>query len=151
MTPPRVALVLYAGFLLAAPDPVSFVRPARFITEDQEVVWQIRVEPNADNRLLVVVAIEGDVIVRRSDESLAGPHAPITHWIHWVKLPVGSLGVMALVVDAHETERARAVTVLEVLGKTGVASDAPAFGVPFGRWHIVHSPQNAGVSVRTHI
>lgn len=78
------AIVLYALLSFASNEPrVSFVRPHRIVTEDDATRWQIRVEPHAENRLLIVAAVEGGEVVRRSDEQLDGDKAPRTRWIDW--------------------------------------------------------------------
>lgn len=83
------------GFAKSEPR-VQFVRPPAIVSDQDTIVLQVRVEPDAENRLLVVMAVDGDDVVRRSDEALAGADAPRTRWIRW-RLSSGELILQARV------------------------------------------------------
>ena len=52
------------------------------------VQFQIRVEPDPENRLLIVEAADDVGTVRRSDEPLDGDKAPRTSWLKWADAAV---------------------------------------------------------------
>lgn len=113
------ALLLVYGIvwlLLSAlknePPRVAFVRAPVFVSDREIVTFQIQVEPNAANRLLVVAASDEGVIVRRSDEQLDGDKSARTRWLRW-RLPAGELGLTA-VVYGSEGERGRAIHAVTV-------------------------------------
>ena len=81
-----LAALALSAYALSEPR-VSLIRPPGIVSEDAEVVLQVRVVPHADNRLLRVMLEEpGDppVAVRTTDEPLAGEQAPRTRWIRWL-------------------------------------------------------------------
>ena len=111
--PVKLGLVVLAAALWFAltvpaetPPRVAFVRPPGVATDKTTVVLQVRVDPHEDNRLLVVAAVEGDVVVRRSDEDLAGDKAPRVRWIRW-RVTAGDLVLAAILYGAGGRELAR--------------------------------------------
>ena len=65
-----------------------------------------RIEPNAENRTLAVVA-DGDDFYRSSEIQLDGEHAPRTVELRFSDLPGGEYEVYAVLMDAAGRERAR--------------------------------------------
>lgn len=61
----------------------------------------IRVEPAADNRALVVAAVDEEgTTVRQSLEQLDGDAAPRTRWLTWARLPGSEYTIVATVYGA---------------------------------------------------
>lgn len=109
-----LALVLQSG--LSTPTRVSIIRPAYFVREYEYIRWQVQIEPHAENRLLVVAAVDGDV-VRQTKEQLDGDAAPRTRWIEWKHgIPAGEYQVIA-VLYSQANEIARATVPLTVLSR----------------------------------
>lgn len=93
---------------------VKFLWPTRFTTDQHGTAWIIQVEPHAENRLLALVAVEGDFQVRRTDIQLEGDQAARTHRIEWRSpLPAGELVIAALVFSSTK-EVARATVPITV-------------------------------------
>lgn len=110
--------VLWGCLALAKNEPpVRFVRPPAIVSDREIVTFQIQVEPDPVNRLLVVAASDGDLVVRRSDEELNGDKAARTRWLRW-RLPVGEFQMAAIVYGA-EGPRGRAVHPITVYGFEG--------------------------------
>ncbi len=80
---PILVAVSLSAYALSEPR-VSIVRPPHFASEGAQVELQVRVTPNAENRLLRVELADELGTVRRSDEQLAGEHAPTTRWLKWI-------------------------------------------------------------------
>ena len=74
---------------------VAFVRPPSFVNESETVILQIRVEPDSENRKLIVAAIDGEFVVASSSEDLPGPR---TRWVR-LRLPAGDLLLVAVLID----------------------------------------------------
>lgn len=97
-----VAACAYLLIGVADVPRVQFVRPPFVIRESEMVVLQIRVEPDSENRKLVVAAIDGEFVVARTEEDLPGPR---TRWVR-MRLPAGELLLVAVLLDTHgEVER----------------------------------------------
>ena len=95
------ALVCVCAWLVlgaADEDRVAWVRPPSFVNEADILVLQVRVPRHPENRRLVLMAVDGDDIVRRSDEQLEGEAAPVSRWVRW-RLPAGELTLIAAVFD----------------------------------------------------
>lgn len=108
-----LALILQSG--LSEPRRVSIVRPTAFVRENEYVRYMVQVHPHADNRTLLVAALDGDVAVRQSREQLDGESAPKTRWIEWKHgLPAGEYLVVAVVLG-QSRELARASVPVTVL------------------------------------
>ena len=71
---------------LLAAALVAIVNAPAIVQEGYSITLQVRVEPHADNRLLIVSAWDGDVAVRTSLEQLDGESSPRTRWIKWGSL-----------------------------------------------------------------
>lgn len=102
MTRLRLALLFLltaTASLSADVKRVQFVRPPAFISDQDVIRLQIRVERHADNRMLIIAAAEDGMIVRRSDEQLDGTAAPRTRWID-LRFPAGDLMLAAILYDA---------------------------------------------------
>ena len=111
-----VVLFLVALSPITVPSRVSIVRPVRFAQENQYLRYQIQIDPQSENALLVVAAVDGDV-VRRSREDLDGENAPRTRWIEWKHgLPAGEYTVLAIVYNSSR-EVARASAELSVMAR----------------------------------
>lgn len=105
-------LVLQSGH----PARVAIVRPMNFVQEREYIRYMVQVDPQAENRLLVVAAVDGDV-VRQSKEALDGESAPRTRWIEWkTGLPAGEYQVVAAVFDSTK-EVGRASVPLTVIAR----------------------------------
>lgn len=109
------AVALFSLCALAAGDPprVSFWLAHRIVTDQEHVRWIVRVEPHAENRVLIVAAYDGDIWVRRTDIQLEGEHARRTHYIDWRPLPAGELVILAVVLSGTK-EVARATVPVTV-------------------------------------
>jgi hypothetical protein len=86
---------------------VEVVRPVAYVPEGQSVTFQIRVDPHADNRRLVLVAGDALSEVRRSEEQLDGNTAPRTRWVKWMGLPAGDWIIVAALYGVSGRELAR--------------------------------------------
>ena len=100
MTRAAVLLVVVAVISLqtvpVAPV-VQFVRAPSVVFDDDQITLMVRVDPRADNRLLIVGAWDGDTSVRTSLEQLEGEDSPRTRWIRWSRLSAGELELRAYV------------------------------------------------------
>ena len=104
-------------FLLAvAKDTprVSFIRPPSFVSDQDTITLQVRVPPQAENRVLFVAAYDGDVLVNGSQREMNGAHAPALYNLHW-RLPAGAISLVAAIYGAHEDELARVTHEMTVL------------------------------------
>ena len=117
-----LALVLVVLFLvlqsgIAEPTRVSIVRPIQILNEQTYVRYQIQVDPQAENRALVLAAVDEGVVVRSSREQLDGDKAPRTRWIVWQNgLPAGEYVLLAIVFNSQR-EVARASVPVTVLAR----------------------------------
>jgi hypothetical protein len=114
----RLAAVLVAAILWApsasGDEPrVAFLRGGgRFISVDALVDYQVRVPIHADNRTLVLVALDGEFVVRRSDQDVSTERRRTIWGVRW-RLPPGELTVAAILVgiDGEVGRATRSVTV----------------------------------------
>lgn len=123
-----IALLLSAGVLwfgvsaaLNTPAPhdeaphVRILFAPAIVTDQDQVVVEVWVEPNVDNRWLIVAACDGDWCARRSDVTLDGDRAAAVHRIEWrAGLPAGELRLVAAV-GYGDRELARATRQLIVV------------------------------------
>lgn len=116
MTRPRRTLALLAAMLACvgqgASDskPVELLRAPRYLFDNDQVGFQVRVLPKAAYRLLRVAALNetGDT-ARSSDEQLDGLEARTTRLIEWDALEAGHYTITARVYDEAGASCARTV------------------------------------------
>jgi hypothetical protein len=116
---PLIAALALAAYAMTLPPRVQFVRPPGVVSEGDHVQLQIRVEPDAMNRLLVVELGDDGGTVRRSDEQLPGADAPRTRWLRWLvpRCEDGCLFVAALYgVGGQEIARATSPVRVQSVG-----------------------------------
>jgi hypothetical protein len=103
-----VALLAYCALAAGDPPRVKFLWPTRFTTDQMGTAWIVVVERHPEHRQLALVAVDGDVVIRRSDVQLEGEKAPRVHRIEWRgALPAGELTIAALVFSStNEVARA---------------------------------------------
>jgi hypothetical protein len=77
-----------------------------------------RVEPNADNRVLTIVA-DGPDFYRRSDVPLDGEEAPRTFELWFKDLPAGDYEVSAILTTTSDSRRVTARSSMSVLSTLG--------------------------------
>lgn len=128
-----LALVLVVLFLvyqsgIALPTRVSIIRPMQIVNEHAYLRYQVQVDPQAENRSLVVGAFDEGVAVRLTKEQLDGAEAPRTRWIVWRNgLPAGEYLLVAALIGLGGREVARASVPLVVLSRFGQLERGPDF------------------------
>ena len=106
--------------VLSAKEPVSIrVSPAVSFAP-ANVIVRTRLEPDADNRALEIVA-DSDRFYRSSTIGLDGDRAPKTVILEYRSLPPGEYKVSAAVIGAAGQRRALARTQVNVI-ESGVSS-----------------------------
>lgn len=98
----RLAALLLVVAILASQTAnvqpaVKIVRAPSVMFDDESITIQVRVEPRAENRLLIVGAWEGDTSIRTSLEQLDGEDSPRTRWVRWTRIAAGDLEIRAYV------------------------------------------------------
>ena len=90
------------------------VEGEHFRFEPATIRVRVTVEPDAQNRYLIMALNDGDVTVGRSDEELRGAAAPRTRWREFKSVPAGEYAAVAVVhrADRSELQARAAVTVL---------------------------------------
>ena len=113
----RLGLVLFAVAMVAPTPPrVAIVRAPAVTWEDEPITVQVQVAVHADNRWLVVAAVDDGLVVRQSVEQLDGIKAPRTRWIRW-RLGAGELQIVAMLYEASEHAVARDTASIVVLSR----------------------------------
>ncbi len=109
-------LCILALVLAGEPARVQILHAPRYLTDDTPVSFDVRVLPDAANRLLVMAALDdtGEAI-RRSDEELDGATAQVTRRLEWNSLRAGSYTLLARTFDGAGRQLAQATAALEVL------------------------------------
>ncbi len=108
-----VVVVASISSAAMAPARVSIVNAPGFSWDDEQIVVQVRVEQNQENRGLRLAAVDDGLVVRSSYEQLDGDKAPRTRWVRWGQLPAGRITLVASVFDStHEVARASRVIVV---------------------------------------
>jgi hypothetical protein len=79
---------------------------------------RVRVEPNADNRVLTIVA-DGPDFYRRSDVPLEGDEAPRTFELWFKDVPAGNYEVSAILTTIADRPRVAARSSVNVLSMFG--------------------------------
>lgn len=92
-----VAICLYLFIGVTETPRVAFVRPPSNVTDREIIVLQVRVEPDSENRKLIIAAVEGEFVVAQTEEDLPGPR---TRWVR-LRLPAGELILVAVLEDTH--------------------------------------------------
>jgi hypothetical protein len=119
----RLVLVILLAVLQSSsalsPARVQIVRATTVTWDDEVVVVQIRVEPHAANRALVVAAVDGDLVVRQSTEQLDGETAKRTRWVRWGSLSAGQLLIVVSLFDSGSSLVARDSRPIRVLSRRG--------------------------------
>jgi hypothetical protein len=87
----------------ALPPRVAIVRATAHAWDDESVTMQVQVEPNPENRALVMAASDEGMVVRQSVEQLDGDTARRTRWVTWQSLPAGELMLSATVITADRS------------------------------------------------
>jgi len=95
--------------LTLAPLPAHAFAPAA-------VRIRARVEPNADNRVLTIVA-DGPDFYRRSDVPLDGEEAPRTFELWFKDLPAGDYEVSAILTTTSDRPRVAARSSFSIIGQ----------------------------------
>lgn len=98
-------VAIWLGLSALKNEPrVAFLKPIpRVVSSRDEISFKVRVEPQPENRLLIVAAIdESGEVVRRTDEQLDGLTAPRTRWLRWTALPAGDLLIVAEAWDSQK-------------------------------------------------
>jgi hypothetical protein len=106
------------------PERVAIHVPAMLLPP-AKLKARITVEPDADLRVLAVVAESVEGYYRRSDVPLRGLDGPKTTWIDWRDLPAGHYVIAAYAADATHIV-ASATARFRVLCSGG--EDGPACG-----------------------
>ena len=109
------ALAIASAAPVVATEPVSLdVTPAVSFAP-AEVRVRIRVEPNATNRVMKVVA-DSDSFYRSSTIQLDGDHAPLTTQLQFRGLPRGEYDVTATVIGSDGTTKGLAHRRVNIVG-----------------------------------
>lgn len=110
----QLALIV-AVCVLQAGDRVSVKSPGAFARQGEDWWILVTVEPNDQNRLLIVEADGG--LYRRSDEELSGK-SPKVRQVHFASLAPGCYVFAATVIDAdRRIYRSVAAQRLAVIGR----------------------------------
>ena len=110
-----VGVLLLALLLAGEPAPVAILFAPHYVTEDTPITFQVRVQPNSANRLLVVAALdETGETMRRSDEQLDN-HSRVTREIAWGPLSAGTYTLIAQAFDGAGKTTGRATSTVNVL------------------------------------
>ena len=112
------ALFLSSEMFFGAKDPLTMaVSPVQSFAPTNLLI-RIHVEPDADNRALVVVAESGEYY-RSSRMQLDGVDAPRTISLEMRNLPGGDYDVWSALINSTGRERAAVRTTIIVLGSAG--------------------------------
>ena len=115
-----VAVVPLAGVLaLAAPPCVAFISAPTVTTEDGPVTISLHVAPHDDHATLAVSAMDGTLVIRRSEMPLHGAEAAPQQRVAWWGLPTGEFVLVAAVYDGQDQRLAqvrRQITVADTRG-----------------------------------
>lgn len=116
-----VLLILVGGLWLAlagfANQPhVGIVVESRIQFEPAQIRLRVQVEPHEANRVLMVAAVDGGDVMRRSDEQLEGARSARTRWIEWDGIGAGEYTAVAVVRRADGSE-ARAQAPFRVISR----------------------------------
>jgi hypothetical protein len=112
------ALFLSSGLFVAAKDPLTMaVSPVQSFAPTNLTI-RVHLEPDADNRALVVVAESGE-FYRSSRIQLDGADAPRTISLEMRNLPGGNYDVRGALINSTGRERAAVRTQVIVLGSAG--------------------------------
>ena len=113
-----VCVVLVLMFQSGLMDTARIsVRGPSFVGEGQYVRYMVRIDPRAENRLLVLAAVDESGPVRSTKEQLDGDSAPRTRWVEWkFGLPAGEYVILALLYSSQK-EIARASVPVTVLSR----------------------------------
>jgi hypothetical protein len=112
------ALFLLSAVFAAAKEPLTMaVSPLQSFAPTNLTI-RVRVEPDADNRALEVVAESGDYY-RSSRIQLDGAEAPRTISLEIRNLPGGDYDVRSALINRAGRERAAVRTQIFVLGSAG--------------------------------
>ena len=99
---------------------MAFLNWTRVGWDDEPIVLMIRVEPRAENRALLVSAIDEDgLTVRQSLEQLDGDTAMRTRWLTWAHVPAGELAIVASVYASSSKPVATAKVTMQILARRG--------------------------------
>lgn len=109
-----IALMVLGWLLLMANRAVSVEVNPHIAFAPASIQVTVRVQPDAENRNLIVEAVGGDY--RRSDVQLDGDVAPIQHLINWRGLDGGEYEVIASV-TSNTALLARERTHMRVIGR----------------------------------
>ena len=99
------ALLMSSLTPLVASEPIKLRVSQPATAAPVNVLVQVSVEPNADNRVLRVV-IDSDRYYRSSEVGLDGIQSPRTHTFDFRRMPSGSYQIRAVLVGASGKPRA---------------------------------------------
>jgi hypothetical protein len=112
------ALAMMATSVTSAKEPVAMRVSPAISFAPANLVIRTRVEPDADNRAMEVIAESGD-FYRSSAIQLEGERAPRTVTIEFRSLPPGEYEVTAVVIGADGRPRAQARSSVNVMESGG--------------------------------
>jgi hypothetical protein len=112
---PAYARSAAAGTVTKAEEDVTLRLTPRFVSAPGYVRSQIRVSPNAENRVMRV-SIDSDGYYRSSQIELEGDKAPMTHWVDFKGVPAGKYQFLVEVLGPGGTARVTRQLDFTVLG-----------------------------------
>ncbi len=112
-----IAVVAVLAAQASTPPRVAIIRATAFAFDDESISIMVQVEPRAENRALIVSAVEDGVAVRSSLEALDGDKARKTRWIEWSRLPAGEFHLVATLWESEPKPVARAWRPITVLSR----------------------------------
>jgi hypothetical protein len=99
----------------AQPAVALKTSPPHHAFAPSDIHVEVRVPRHEDNRLLIVVLVDGDIEVSRSESQLEGAASRVLFTYEWRKMGAGEYVVTAVVIDALGKERAREVRALRLM------------------------------------
>ena len=113
-----LGMTLAATAAVGANQPVSIKASPAVSFAPADLIIRTSVDPDADNRLMEVVAESGD-FYRSSSIQLEGDRAPKTTQFYFKSLPPGEYEISATVITSDGQRRAAARTQVKVIGNDG--------------------------------
>jgi hypothetical protein len=93
-----VLVIALAGLVTASDERVRIAVSPKFSHAPSLLHVRVRLQPNADNRMLVITADSQD-FYRRSDVQLDGDASPATIELDFPEVPGGTYDVKAALID----------------------------------------------------
>ena len=110
-------LIGTAALPVAGPEPLTIAVWPAFAIAPATVTVRSRIEPNADNRSLVIVA-DGPELYRSSEIQLDGARAPKTFELSFHEMPGGEYEVYVILIDSAGRRRATAHRAAKVISQS---------------------------------